>query len=105
MKKFLLKTLLFAIMIALSGFGKSLAGTNASFAVSFTIPVMPGINAPLIEEDKIKTQEEASLEQTAKAQEEKQESSPELIQQDEQQKEIIANGQQPEMLVKTLYSR
>ncbi len=41
----------------------SLAGDTASYAVQCTIPAIPGVNAPLIEEDRITAPPSASLQE------------------------------------------
>lgn len=76
--------------------GKSSAQTTSSVAVSFTIPVMPGLNAPLIEENKtVKPQPTAAAQQNVEPQKETKNSTPALIQTEKQEEKIV----------KTYYSR
>jgi len=68
--------------------------TSVSFAVGCSIPVMPGLNAPLIEESKLKPQTDAIVEQKVEAKKEDKENPEELVQEDD-----------PAVMVKTFYSR
>jgi hypothetical protein len=84
--------------------GVSFAQTTASVTVSFNIPVMPGLNAPLIEKEEKRIEEEEIKAEPQKQSEDKeavpmQETAlqePQLIQQD---------AQDGKVLVKTFYSR
>jgi hypothetical protein len=92
-----------AMFFAFSGVG--LAETSSSVTVSFTIPVMPGLNAPLIEENKTVDQQIAAKQENAQAQQEIQTSSPPLIQTEKQEEKTVAKGESSQVMVKTIYSR
>ena len=68
--------------------------TSASFPVSCSIPLMPGLNAPLIEKNELKPQTDAMVEQKAEVKKEDKENPQELIQEDDYA-----------VMVKTFYSR
>jgi hypothetical protein len=66
------------------------AGDTASFAVSCTIPVIPGVNTPLLlEEEKIQVRDTAEQQQ-------------EIIQQSSQ---AISTNAESQVIVKTFYAR
>lgn len=77
--------------------GVVFAETSACVTVTFSIPVMPGLNAPLIEEEEIKAepQKQSGEKETVPAQETALQE-PQLIQQD---------AQDGKVLVKTFYNR
>jgi len=96
MKRLLIIGLMIGLAILLILAGKSFAQTTSSVTVSFTIPVMPGLNAPLIEENKtVKPQPEATTQQNVEPQKETKNSTPALIQTEKQEEKIV----------KTYYSR
>ena len=94
-----------ALAIVLAMAGLALAGSTASVTVSCSIPVMPGLNAPLIEEEGIKTQENINAKQKIAAQKETPQESIALPQQDIDKEEKIVEGGNSAMAVKTYYSR
>jgi hypothetical protein len=89
---------LFACLIVIScAAGVIYAQTSASVSVSFTIPVMPGLNAPLMEREEAKAEPQKQAEENGvAAQEENVTPEPQLIQQDSEGEKV---------LVKTFYSR
>lgn len=96
MKKLVVELIACLIMISCAA-GVSFAQTSASVTVSFTIPVMPGLNAPLIEKEEIKAEpQKLSEEKEAAPTQETALQEPQLIQQDAQDEKVI---------VKTFYSR
>ncbi|MCM8790069.1 MAG: hypothetical protein NC916_03525 [Candidatus Omnitrophica bacterium] len=72
------------------------AETSACVTVTFSIPVMPGLNAPLIEKEEIKAEpQKQDEEKQVDSREETKPSEPQLIQQDSEDAQV---------LVKTFYS-
>lgn len=103
--KDILKRLLTVLMLLLCFADTSFAETNASFAVSFTIPVMPGINAPLLDQDKSpQTQAPLNTQQNVETKKETESQAPTLLE-NEKQEESKEPGQTSQILVKTLYPR
>jgi hypothetical protein len=94
-----------ALAIVLSMAGLALAGSTASVTVSCSIPIMPGLNAPLIEEEGVKTQENINTQEKISAQKETPQESIALPQQDINKEEKIVEGGNSAMAVKTYYSR
>ncbi|MFH1238767.1 MAG: hypothetical protein V1653_01495 [bacterium] len=96
MKLFLL---LIFVVIALTG-KAAFAETTASVSVSFVIPVMPGLNAPLIEEESVKAQptEETTVQ-------EKSRDKTELVEEERNTVLIASSGQKENIKLKTVYSR
>lgn len=82
--------------------GLAFAGDSGSFYVSCTIPLIPGVNAPLIEEETVKTQKDTTVQQNTEPQSQPQETAPEQIQQEDK---TTNDNSRPLVLVKTLYDR
>lgn len=105
MKNSLLNKTLIGLTILLSMLDMSWADTTTSVAVSFTIPVMPGLNAPLVEDETVaipaNTNEQKKLETFS----ENSETTPALIQQDTQKEALTAKEEQTTKMVKTIYTR
>lgn len=83
------------------------AGDNLSIPISCTIPAIPGVNAPLIEEETFKTKVDTPQPPKVESQQETQPQtkSPPMIQEDSQKKKIINEDQKSLVIVKTIYSR
>lgn len=77
---------------------------NQSINVSVTIPAIPGVNTPLIEEEEMETMslENETLQQNAQTQEPIKSQSEPLI---KEENNLSPDQQKPLMLVKTLYDR
>jgi hypothetical protein len=81
------------------------AGEIISLSVSCTIPAIPGLNAPLIEEETVKTEADTPAESNPDAQKPPLPEASQTIQQDDQKKELSYQGQKSAVIVKTFYSR
>jgi hypothetical protein len=71
------------------------AGDNLSLVVSATIPLIPGVNAPLIEEESVQPLDAEDPQETISQQ----------TDQVEQENQLAGNSEKPLMLVKTIYDR
>lgn len=102
-----LKKLIIGLIIFLSLADISFAADSFTISVSCTIPAIPGVNAPLIEEETIKTgtgatapaSQEAEL-QNEIAQQVSQTAQPAI-----QEEKVVDNGQKSMVIVKTVYDR
>jgi len=103
MKKGAKKSIIALIMI-LTFTWMAQEGDSFSFGESCTIPAIPGVNAPLVEEERQNTKVEASA-QKEEPQKEPSAQSPALIQQDSQEEKTTAQEQKILATVKTVYSR
>lgn len=92
MKRIAAAAVIFLLLLLDSAF----AGNNASFAVSCTIPAIPGVNVALLEQEQIETKP------VAKPQEKTPEQAQEIMQQDSQ---TTSTNTQAQVLVKTFYAR
>lgn len=88
-----------ALLVSLLFVDMAFAGGTFSFAVSCTVPAIPGVNAPLIEEEAIKPKE--VLQETQKAEAKKDEE--QIFETEEEQ--ITNKTKQPMVMVKTIYDR
>lgn len=94
------------VMLTLAYADTGLAGDSLSLSVSCTIPAIPGVNSPLIEEEKIsETEVDTATKPMSKPQEEPLPESPQMIQQDSQEEETVDDGQRSVVIVRTIYSR
>jgi hypothetical protein len=98
MKQFL-KIFSLGLIIGLVFVDAAFAGGTFSFSVSCTVPAIPGVNAPLIEEETVKPKE--VLQQTQKTEANKLEKP--ITETKEEQ--ITDKTQQPMIIVKTVYDR
>jgi hypothetical protein len=105
MKNLLLTKLIFGFIMVLLMTGVALAGNSASITVSCVIPLMPGLNAPLIEENELRAQADTKAEQKIETQKENPETAPEMIQQDTQKETVSITDKKTPMIVKTYYCR
>jgi hypothetical protein len=83
----------------------ALAGNSVSFDVSATVPTIPGLNAPLIEEETVKPQESNSVQEARTLTDP---SEKPLIQQDSQLNNVLPQALpagMPLVILKTLYER
>lgn len=94
MGKMLLRKLMVALLIVLSTAGMSQAGDSLSLAVSCSIPAVPGLNVPLIEEETTRTEPEQNTIIKNEIKEESKEQMPVMLVQEDTAK-----------TVKTIYSR
>lgn len=96
-----------ALMLILS-LVNTVKAESISLSVTCRIPAIPGVNAPLIEEEKIKaeptktTQEEIKIKNEPK--EETKTQAPAMIQEDKEET-ISAEGNDSQLIVKTIYAR
>ena len=72
------------------------AGDGLSLSISCTIPAIPGVNAPLIEEETLKTQADDSTVQSQP---------PVMLEEDSKEEKVTNEEQNPLAMVKTIYSR
>lgn len=93
------------VIISLLLTGVAYAGDTLSLSISCTIPAIPGVNAPLIEEETLTTKEDPNIKEKIESQEAIQPQSPAMIQQDNQEEKLMYGGQNSLVLVKTIYSR
>ena len=93
------------LMILLFLMDAAQAGDGISLSISCTIPAIPGVNAPLIEGETLKTQTDSTTQQKIEPQAETQSQTPVMVQQDTQKEEITSEEQDSLVTVKTLYSR
>ncbi len=94
---------LICLAILFSWAGVSWAGTTSSVAVSFSIPVIPGLNAPLIEQTQPATPQAATKQ--AAPQQETIASNQAPVQTKQQEEKITIQTQDSQAMVKTIYSR
>ena len=98
------KILTVSFMLLLALVDVALAGEGVSLSISCTIPAIPGVNAPLIEEQKPQIKTDTPTQPTAAAvKEETLQQAPAMIQQDNQKE--TSENQATLVMVKTLYSR
>lgn len=81
------------------------AGDGLSLSVSCTIPAIPGLNVPLIEEETLKTQADTAREEKVELQIETTEQPPQTIQEDTPKEQLTDQEQNALVMVKTFYSR
>jgi hypothetical protein len=93
MKEYILGVLIMAFCLG----GLAYAGDSSSLAVSCTIPIIPGVNAPLLEQEQLQSSAERENKEPIS------EESQEIIQQDS--KATVASTSHPQVLVKTFYAR
>jgi len=92
----------FGIIVLLLAAEAALAGPDTvHIAITCTIPAIPGLNAPLVNEEDVKNQQAATLEQQANNQ--KQVAAAPVEHQKGEM--ILAEKQTESKLVKTIYSR
>lgn len=89
------RNFIISAIISLLLAGVACAGDNLSLSISCTIPAIPGLNAPLIEEETLKVESQKEI----------QPQSPTMIQQDNQEEKLMYEEQNSLVLVKTIYSR
>jgi hypothetical protein len=105
MKKILMVLLVGVTMVGFVS-GIAFAGNSASFAVSCSIPAVPGLNAPPYVQDKTIRIEEPRAEITSRIETEKpQEAKAETIQQTAQKEIELADGKTTSVEVETMYLR
>ena len=108
MKRVLLRNVLVGLIIFLSGVGVAQAQNSFSLSVFCSIPAVPGLNAPLIEEETMKTEPTITEQENTKIQNETKvetkEQTPTMLQQDTE-KTLLAEGTTSQIIVKTIYSR
>lgn len=94
MGKMLLRKLMVGLVIVLSTVGTSQAENSFSLSVSCSIPAVPGLNVPLIEEETTRTEPEQNAIIRNEIKEEAKEQMPAMLAQEDTAK-----------TVKTIYSR
>lgn len=102
------KTSTFVLVLIVLAFlftNVALAGDSLSFSISCTIPAIPGVNAPLIEEEKTQAKQDTPIQAKSEPQKETQTQAPTMILQDTQEEKINSEGQNSLVIVKTIYSR
>jgi len=103
--KNLLTKMAVVLTIVLSMTGLALAGSTATVTVSCSIPLMPGLNTPLLEAETVKTQEETSVEQKTQEPKQTKQENETLMSQESVREEKAAEVGKTAMTVKTYYSR
>ena len=106
MKRKCLRSMI-TLMLWLSLAGYVFAGESVTLQFSCTIPAIPGVNAPLIEEENVQTNAESPQEPEAIPEEQTQpeSESPKMIQEDSQTQYRTSDNQESLVVVRTLYSR
>ena len=95
---------LLSVTMVLCAVVEGFAGNTYSYTVSCTIPAIPGVNAPMIEEE-MTIQPETKAQQPAGDQDSDMEvQQPQEIQ-EEENKIVLAEGVTSKRMVKTIYSR
>lgn len=99
------KILMIGLLI-ISLIGRAWAQDSFSISVSCSIPAVPGLNAPLIEEETPRvTETDEFTQKDAKNQEEIRLESPTLLQEDKEKQIQLAEGETSTVIVQTIYSR
>ena len=101
------KKILIAVLLILLAYNEVvLGGDSVSFSVSCTIPVIPGVNSPLIKEESIRTERDKKLEERTAGQNEMPQDSAVKMIQEENTSEYIegSTGEKSIILVKTFYT-
>ena len=81
------------------------AGNSLSLSMSCTIPAIPGVNVPLIEEETLKPRVDTAKQEKVEPTEEPKPQAPSLIQEDAPEDKTINEGQNELVMVKTVYGR
>jgi hypothetical protein len=96
---------MFVVLLILLAMADLAKAEEASFTISCTIPAIPGLNAPLIVEEKPQTNvANPAPTTTVKSQTETQEQAPAMIQEEQKERKTSEN-QDTLVIVKTVYSR
>lgn len=97
------------LVIFLAFIGNLRAEDSFSVPVTCIIPAVPGVNAPLIEEDTPKPSANTNYQQGITIKDEikseTKEQAPTMIQEDKEQEITLAKGKTSLVIVKTIYSR
>lgn len=98
-------TLIITISLILSN--AAFCKDNYTLSISCVVPEIPGVNAPLIQENKVKKIDEVSLKQNAQElQRESESNSQEIIQKETKEEIPLSDGKNyASVLLETLYSR
>lgn len=104
MKNIGLRVSIIGLVILLSAV-EAFAGDSRSISMSCTIPAIPGVNVPLIEEKTLQTEAKPASQTALDSQKEIPQPAPAMIQQDTQEEKAINESQKTLVMVKTLYSR
>jgi len=112
MKNMFWKKFITVLLIIFSLAGLAEASGSFTVSVSCSIPEIPGLNAPLIEEETTNANTAPSLTQVAVEKKQntgnempKNQPAPATIQEDGQVKAVLAEGEVSRAIVKTAYSR
>ncbi|MDD5254799.1 MAG: hypothetical protein PHR11_01945 [Candidatus Omnitrophica bacterium] len=102
-------SILITVFLVISQAACALAGNSITFTVTATIPLIPGMNAPLIETQEVRNVEQASRESAVAPQAQTTQQAPgeaaSVIQQESPSTPSLANGKLTPVLTKTFYSR
>lgn len=90
-------------LLALASVDTASAGESISMTISCTIPAIPGLNAPMIEEEIQKA--DTPVEAEALHQKELKPEAPTTIQEDSQEEKLITEAEESFAIVKTIYDR
>lgn len=99
------RSFLIGLLILLFLTDMAQAGGGLSLSVSLTIPAIPGLNVPLIEEETLKTGGNTAREEKVESQKETTEQPPQTIQEDTPNGQSTDGEQNTLVMVKTFYSR
>jgi hypothetical protein len=102
MKNVLSRSLMASLIVFLSA-AVGFAGDSATLAISCSIPAIPGVNVPLVEEKSLRTP--ADIPQETAEEPQKETPQPMLVQDDTKEEQVTSTGQQTLVAVKTIYSR
>jgi len=105
MKNTLFKKILLGLIILISTVNISLAGDSISIAVSCSIPAIPGVNVPMIEEASVRTDQDQVAQKEIKAQEETKEEAPQAVSPAPEKEMLLTEEKTNSVIMQTLYSR
>jgi len=96
--------IMITVVLVFSQFACALAGDSITFTVTATIPLIPGVNAPMIEKEELRKVELPS--QAASAPQEQPAQNPlPVIQKEDTGTRSLTQGKIVPVLTKTFYSR
>jgi hypothetical protein len=105
MKRILVMSAVFALLLFAGG-NAAFAGDRVDIAVSCTIPVIPGVNAPYLEQQVVLADTTPRPSDNASSlQEDQQGQSSPLIEEETKDKDVTNEGEKEMVLVKTFYVR
>ncbi|MGD9015275.1 MAG: hypothetical protein PVI33_04555 [Candidatus Omnitrophota bacterium] len=93
------------LILSLLNINAGFTQDNISLSISCTIPSIPGVNAPLIEEESVKTETDTPAPTTPQTQKEAPAESSQMVEQENQPQVQDNKGQKSIVVLRTIYSR